>query len=395
MTTADKYGHSRKTGKLTKPGTEGTGAEEPKATDTEVEDTGTEKKRTADTRAEDIWAKEPLPAEWDSAPETEDEVLLRLAQSPFLSGSYHCLDNEWRQRFLDFCRGKSSLPLTYDPFFKRIFHPDVHPDRLSRLISSFLGINVRVVRVLPTEDSALDGSTLLIMDLLGELDDGSLVNVEIQKQGYAFPAERISCYSADLVMRQYARVKGVKGSSFTYRDIKKVYVIVMFEKSTAVFHDIPEACVHYGKTVFDTGLKIELLQEHCLIALDVFSKFPYTKGRYEQTAWLSLLTTENLADAERLVKDYPWLEEIYREIAMLRRKPEEVLGMFSEALRILDRNTVKYMVEEMQKELDEKNALLDAQSVLLDEKDFNAKRQEDTIRKLQEEISALKQQQRK
>ena len=256
----------------------------------------------------------------------------------------------------------------------------------------------------------LDGGTLLIMDLLGELEDGSLINVEIQKQGYAFPAERVSCYSADLVMRQYARVKGVKGSRFTYRDIKKVYVIVIFEKSVAIFHDIPEAYVHYGKTVFNTGLQIELLQEYCMIALDVFRKFPYTKDKNEQTAWLSLLTTESLADAERLIRnypDYPWLEEIYQEIAMLRRKPEEVLGMFSEALRILDQNTVKYMVEELQKDLDEKRVLLDAQSALLDEKDsllnekdsllnekdLNAKKQEELIYQLQEEIAALKQQQ--
>lgn len=53
------------------------------------------------------------------------------------------------------------------------------------------------------------GETLLIMDLLAEMEDGSLINVEIQKQGYAFPAGRISCYCADLVMRQYARVKGI------------------------------------------------------------------------------------------------------------------------------------------------------------------------------------------
>ena len=67
------------------------------------------------------------------------------------------------------------------------------------------------------------------------LEDGSLVNIEIQKQGYAFPAERISCYSADLLLRQYARLRGT-GKHFTYRDIKKVYVIVLIEESPAVFH---------------------------------------------------------------------------------------------------------------------------------------------------------------
>ena len=63
-------------------------------------------------------------------------------------------------------------------------------------------------------------------------------------------------------------------------------------------------------------------------ALDVYRKIPYPeREKNEQNAWLSLLTTENLSDAEELVRDYPWLEEIYQEIAMLRRKPEEVLGL--------------------------------------------------------------------
>lgn len=304
---------------------------------------------------------------WEYAPATEEEALRLLEESPLLYNGYRALNGEWKQRFLDFCEGKKSLPLTYDPFFKRIFHPDIHPDRLSRLVSSILGVTVRVLRLLPNEDSMIDGGTLLIMDLLGELEDGSLINVEIQKQGYAFPAERISCYSADLVMRQYARVKGVKGKMFTYRDIKKVYVIVLFEKSAKIFHKRSPAYLHHGKTVFDTGLNLELLEEYFLIALDVFREFPYSKIKSEQSAWLSLLTTESLGEAGELIEEYPWLEEIYEEIAMLRQRPEEVLGMFSEALKILDQNTIKYMIEELQKELDEKDALLEAKEAAIQE----------------------------
>lgn len=58
-------------------------------------------------------------------------------------------------------------------------------------------------------------------------------------------------------------------------------------------------------------------------------------------------------DADKLIKEYPWLEQIYREAASLRRNPEEVLGMYSEALRILDRNTVHYMIEEQKKEIEQ------------------------------------------
>ena len=64
---------------------------------------------------------------WEPPPATECEVIERLQASPLLYGSYQRLNQEWKQRFLDFCQGKKSLPLTYDPFFKRIFHPDVHP----------------------------------------------------------------------------------------------------------------------------------------------------------------------------------------------------------------------------------------------------------------------------
>lgn len=334
----------------------------------------------------------PSTTVWPVKPQTEDEVLKRLKNTPLLYGNYCRLNEEWKHRFLDFCQGKKSLPLTYDPFFKQIFHPDIHPDRLSRLISSLLNMEVKVVRILPSEDSLLDGDTLLIMDLLGELEDGSLINVEIQKQNYAFPAERISCYSSDLLLRQYVRVRGNKGSSFTYRDIKKVYVIVIFEQSMNLFHTIDHHYIHHGKTTFNTGLPLELLQEFCLVALDVFREIPYPKIRNEQTAWLSLLSTENLAEAETLILEYPWLEKIYSEIAMLRQRPEEVLGMFSEALRILDKNTVTYMIEELQKKVEEQDAAISEKDSLITKKDNLIDQQNSIINKNNAEIESLKKQ---
>ena len=57
-------------------------------------------------------------------------------------------------------------------------------------------------------------------------------------------------------MRQYARLKGEKGRAFTYQDIKKVCVIVLFEKSPGIFQEIHHAYLHYGKTRFDSGPKL-------------------------------------------------------------------------------------------------------------------------------------------
>ena len=230
----------------------------------------------------------------------------------------------------------------------------------------------------------LDGESLLIMDVLVELEDGSLTNVEIQKIPYAFPAERMSCYSSDLVMRQYARAKSLRGKDFSYRDMRKVYTIILFENSAHIFHQNPDHYIHHGKTSFDTGLQMTLLQEYCLVALDVFRKKPYSENRSKQTAWLSLLTTETIEDAEKLITVYPWLEDIYKEIAMLRQKPEEVLHMFSEALKIMDRNTVHYMIEEQQKELEEQLEKLKEQQ----------KKSEEQQKELEEQQKELEEQQK-
>ena len=48
-----------------------------------------------------------------------------------------------------------------------------------------------------------------------------------------------------------------------------------------------------------------------------------------------------------MVKARPDFISLYRDIAEYRKKPEEVIGMFSEALRIMDRNTTKYMIDDM------------------------------------------------
>ena len=305
--------------------------------------------------------------DWKPFSMSREDALEEVVRDPKLRIPFWKLNQECRERFLEFLQGTKTLPVTYDPFFKAVFHPDIHPERLSSFISSLLGIQVKVKAILPSEDRLSDGDSLLIMDVLVELEDGSLTNVEIQKVPYAFPEGRMSCYSSDLVMRQYARARGERGKHFTYRDMKKVYTIIIFEKSTQVFHQIPQSYIHRGKTKFDTGLELSLLQEYCLVCLDVFREFPYAKDKNEQTAWLSFLLTETVEEAEKLVSEYPWLEEIYRELAMLRRKPEEVLGMFSDALKIMDQNTVKDMIDEQKQVMNEQKQVMNEQQKKINE----------------------------
>ncbi len=68
--------------------------------------------------------------------------------------------------------------------------------------------HVTVIEVFPNANSAFLNS-FVIMDMVVRLDDGSITNIEIQKVPYDFPAARITCYSADLVLRQFRMLRGM------------------------------------------------------------------------------------------------------------------------------------------------------------------------------------------
>ena len=103
------------------------------------------------------------------------------------------------------------------------------------------------------------------------------------------------------------------------------------------------------------------------------------------TAWLSLLATRNVDDLTEILAVYPWLEAIYQDMASYLHKPEEVLTMFSDALKILDHNTVQYMIDEMQNTIDDQKAQLS-------DKDSQIAGKDSQINDLATEIAALKKQ---
>ena len=217
-----------------------------------------------------------------------------------------------------------------------------------------LGKELKVHRALPNEGTRiLDEGSLVIMDIVVEMGDGSIADVEIQKIPYLFPGERAACYSADLLMRQYLRVKGERGKKFSYRDIKKVYTVVLLEKSSEDFRTVPEAWIHKSRQKSDTGIELELLQEYVFIALDMFRKVSDNKRTgSELEAWMQMLSSSKPAVHAQIADKSLIFKGIYDEIEAFRQDIGGVLNMFSDALRILDRNTVQLMIDEMKEELE-------------------------------------------
>ena len=54
----------------------------------------------------------------------------------------------------------------------------------------------------------------------------------------------------------------------------------------------------------------------------------------------------------RLINSHPEFLPMYKEITEFRKEPAEVIGMFSEELRIMDRNTTKYMIDELHEQVE-------------------------------------------
>lgn len=63
----------------------------------------------------------------------------------------------------------------------------------------------------------------------------------------------------------------------------------------------------------------------------------------------------------QLIKRYPEFESMYREVYEICRNMEDFMGIFSEELAILDKNTVDYMIDEMQNTIDDQQNTIEEQ----------------------------------
>lgn len=193
--------------------------------------------------------------------------------------------------------------------------------------------------------------------------------------------------------REFHGMKKKQRKRNVYKDLQKVYTIIFYEQSIEVFKEYPEVCTHHARMVCDSGLELNFLQEFYLVALDVFRKSEYAKSRDpkdRQVGWLSFFCTENAEDAEALCEVYPWLWELYAEMAEFGRKPEELIAMFSEILREMDRNTIRYMVDDLNEKVEQRDEIIAAKNETIAKKDEIIAEKEEALAKAREEIVRLR-----
>ena len=116
-------------------------------------------------------------------------------------------------------------------------------------------------------------------------------------------------------MRQYKRVRNAKGESFSYRDIKNVYLIVLFEESPAELKEITDTFLHRSETVFSSGLKMDLLQKYIFISIDIFKETMHNKPiETLQDAWLTFLSCDEPYIIIELITRFPEFKSLYETL---------------------------------------------------------------------------------
>lgn len=292
-------------------------------------------------------------------PISREEALHLIQAEPFAYRLFQDFPADHQNKVLEFIQGSRGLPILYDSFFQNIFNPSTTPERLERFLSCLMDQKIRIVDVIPREGSQLvDKGSFVIMDILVQTENGSYINVEMQKHGYEFTGERSTCYMSDLVMRQYSQVKAEKQQKFSFKDLKPVYLIVLMENSTKNFKKVAPEYIHRVHYTCNTGADVNFLANYTYVSLDTFHSVSQNITSYLD-AWFTFLSSDAPADILRLIEAYPEFKEYYHDIALFRKNPKELMNMYSEALIQMDKNTANYMIEEMQKEVEELSAEVD------------------------------------
>ena len=96
------------------------------------------------------------------------------------------------------------------------------------------------------------------------------------------------------------------------------------------------------------------------IPLDIFKESLHNKGIQNRLdGWLTFLSSDAPEDICALLDCYPDFRDLYEHVYQICRNMENIMGIFSEELLQMDRNTVQYMIDEMQETIDQRNESAD------------------------------------
>lgn len=132
-------------------------------------------------------------------------------------------------------------------------------------------------------------------------------------------------------------------------------------------------------------------KKYVFVALDIFNKIQHNENdnikiENRLEAWLVFMSMDNPEDVVSIISKYPDFKELYEQVYDICRNIEGVMDMFSKELRILDRNTVQLMIDEMQDDLEQKREELKEKQGELEQKREELKQTQGELKEKQGEL---------
>ena len=134
-----------------------------------------------------------------------------------------------------------------------------------------------------------------------------------------------------------------------------------------------------------------MIWNYIFISLDIFRlKMHNKKVTTLLDAWMTFFSTDDPEEIIKLITDFPQFKPMYETLYQMCQNVENVMGFFSEELREMDRNTVRYMIDELQKEVDSQKALLQKKDAALAENATALAEKDALIASLQAELANVR-----
>ena len=278
--------------------------------------------------------------------------------------------------------GNKLYPLNYDAAFKKLFHPDHHPDRLNLLLRGITGdSSIEVAGSASNEGMILtQDSKKVIFDLPSELRDQRRLITELQKQPQSFITNRADIYSANILTNQFSATYSQMKGDISYKDIRDVILVVLMVKTPKDFARIPSPggspfhpyIQHITHNITDEGVV------HGRLSKIYFAELDECLKQYE--AGVNLCGNPELqfilsaicdANSPKITQEFidGKHTDIYNELKQMAFDKEAMEMLFSEELAHTDWVTMEKEIRNLENDNSDKDQMLANKDQMLAEKD--------------------------
>lgn len=241
-----------------------------------------------------------------------------------------------QEELLAILSGTSLPPLYSDIIAKRIFNPDVHPDRLNFLMRGITKDESIEVSSSAGNESFKQSlhSKSMISDIPSWLKDQRITDVEMQKVKQDFIFTRVELYASEMLLLQYSVTEGQGKSELDYRNVKEAVIIVLMVESPKAFQEYNKKCEKYihrfTKMTADTGLSYPTKAKMIYVQLDKCLK-QFRQGKNAEAEdgkpddlqlWLAMIADVNDGKVSREAEKDAQLRSIRTEAAGMAQEKE-------------------------------------------------------------------------